>query len=291
MSVAVVGANGFIGSRLVASLEARGVAALPLSSSGRTGLDPATGRVAADFAFEGDVRAVVYLAQSPHYRRGIDRLDHLMQTNCQSAIDLACRACSAGVRRFVYVSTGSVYAPSFDPLVETSSLRTDLPYPLSKVHAERALGLLSERIELQIVRPFCVFGPGQESGLVPGLIQRVRTNQQIFTQPHPEDATDTQGLRISLCDVDDAADILARIAIEGGGPSPMNLASSEAWSIREIAAAIGAGLGSEVDIAMADEPRAFDLVANVDRLLEHWAPRFTPIRQTIDRTLAAADTA
>jgi nucleoside-diphosphate-sugar epimerase len=70
----------------------------------------------------------------------------------------------AGVRRLVYLSSGSVHGQAPVPGTDESSTLSDkqvLPYNNAKVHAERTLSQLRSQgaVELVILRPGIVFGP------------------------------------------------------------------------------------------------------------------------------------
>ncbi len=231
---------------------------------------------------------MVYLAQSPHYRKTPEMAGHLLRVNGTAAVETADLARRAGVDRFIYASTGSVYAPSFAPLAETSPLRRDRWYPLSKVHAEEALALFRDDLNLTVLRPFGMYGPGQTTMLVPHLVRLVAKGDEVFIDQNPGDAADQDGLRISLCYVDDAAEIVRRL-LERQGPDVLNLAGPRAVSIREIAQQIGAEMNREPNFVMADRERETDLVADLTLLNHTVAPKFTDLEIGIRETLKARD--
>lgn len=161
--IAVLGASGFIGSRIVERLHLEDLAvvrpvvrrAAGLAGASRFALD---GRVADGFdrpalrtAFEGcDVvvhaiagdRATILGTLEPVYMAAQD----------------------AGVRRLVYLSTASVHGQAPPPGTDEDSPLSDrqpIPYNNAKVHAEWRLRQLRERgkVELVLLRPGIVFGP------------------------------------------------------------------------------------------------------------------------------------
>lgn len=235
--------------------------------------------------------AVIYLSQSPHYRDFAERGDHLFGVNVVGGLRAAKAAADAGAKVFVYASTGSVYGPSFEPLDESSPVRRDDPYALSKITAEDALRLLPDDMRIVCVRLFGVFGPGQQTMLVPALTGRVRRGEAMSIDANPQDAADKGGLRISLTYVDDVVASLTDICRRGVAgedvPQVLNVAAPEPVSIRDVGEAIGAKLGVEPVFEDSGRARVFDLIADVSRLQAFGAPDFTPFRAAIDRTLDA----
>jgi nucleoside-diphosphate-sugar epimerase len=207
---------------------------------------------------------------------------HALAVNTFAPVQVAAAAAMAGVDRFVYVSTGTVYGPSFSLLAESSPLRTDSLYALSKVHAEESLALLHDRLDITVVRPFALYGPGQNNRLVPKLVESIRNGRQVTLQPcsagppNPEEG----GLRISLCHVEDAAEALLSVAMNKT-PFCLNLASPEALSIKEIAQCLGEQMGEAPEFTLDTQSRTYDLVADT-KLLSLCCPvRFRPLREGV----------
>ena len=261
--VAVVGAGGFVGRRLCTALSERHVDLMTFSSQADGCFDGQSG-ILQDLPRTSGLNVLVYLAQSPHYRELPQRAQHVWGVNVVSAIKAADWACQSGAERIIYASTGSVYEPSFEAHRETDLLRRDAWYPLSKIHAEEALGLTAAR-QVTSARLFSIYGPGQNSKLIPGIISQVRAGRPVKLQPHVDDDHDNEGLRLSLCYVEDAIQVLMRL-IDEGGPPILNVASPEVLSVREIALAVGRHLGVTPQFEIDPEPRAFDLIADTTRV-------------------------
>jgi nucleoside-diphosphate-sugar epimerase len=283
----VVGAGGFIGRNLVPRLRANAVDVLSTSSKAGTGLDPVSGALLPDFRLPTRTDVVFYLAASPIHRDAPAGATHIFAVNTLSAIAVAKTAAGAGVKRFVYASTGNVYAPSFGPLQESAPLRRDDWYALSKVHAEEALALFRSKMEVVIARLFGVYGPGQTNRLVPNLVESVRTGRVVTVQRNPCDPVDCGGFRISLCHVDDVAEIMAQLGSEGGPPC-LNIASNEVVSVRQIAEMAGVLLGRDPIISTTDTPRTFDLVADTSLLNRTVKHSFISFAEGFKATVRAA---
>jgi nucleoside-diphosphate-sugar epimerase len=283
MRVLVVGAQGFVGRRLVEHLCAAGHSVVGVSSRDGTGLDAQTGLPAPGFQVPPGTGAVVYLAASRWKRGG--PVPNLLAVNVLSAVTVAELARRVGVGRFVYASSGSVYAPGFEAAKESSPLRRDDWYALSKVQAEEALALCRGAMGVTNARLFGVYGPGQRGRLVANLVECVRYGRAIVLHPRAGEGRSTSGLRVSLGYLDDVVTVLARLATEGG-PDVLNVAGGEVVGLREIAEAIGRRLGVAPVFETSSTPRAFDLVADIDLLRRTLAPRLTAFEVGLARTVS-----
>lgn len=286
MTVLVIGSGGYMGRHLMAGLSRSGVDAWGTSSANGSGIDPESGLLPVAFAIPPGTTAVVYMAQSPRYREVPEQAAHVLAVNTLSAVRAATLARAAGVDRFIYVSTGTVYAPSFAPIAEDAPVRRDSWYVLSKLHGEEALSLFRQDLEVIVVRPFGVYGPAQKGRMVPNLIDTVKNGRPVTLHPRKGMPEDIGGLRISLCYIDDATDILMRL-VRDGGPACLNLAGPEAVSIRSIAEAAGAVFGRPPVFEVSSSPRDSDLIADTRNLVSALAPNFTSFNDGFDRAIHA----
>ncbi len=163
MTIAIVGANGFIGSRAVEllHLEARA----DVRPIVRT---PAGLARAARFRVDGRIADAGDRAALTAAFAGCDAVVHAVaggrDTILGSLTPVYAAAQSAGVRRLVYLSSASVHGQDPPPGTnEESALheRHAIAYNNAKVRAERTLRSLRERggVELVILRPGIVYGP------------------------------------------------------------------------------------------------------------------------------------
>ncbi len=285
MRVTVIGSSGFLGRTLTASLHRDGAQVTAISSGTPQGIDRTTGLLPHDFSIAPGTDAVVYLAQSPHYRQVPDMAWHLLNVNVVSAVRAANAARAAGVKRFIYTSTGSVYAPSFAPLAETDAVRRDRWYPLSKLHAEEALAQFQNDLQVCLVRPFGIYGPGQTGMLVSNLAASIERCSDITLGRHPHNRDEADGLKISLCYVDDAAAVIAALLQVAKLPLHLNLAGPRAISVREIAQTLAAGLGLPARLKEMDQAREFDLIADTTRLSTTVSVSYTDFQVGLGRTI------
>jgi len=163
LRVAVLGANGFIGSRTVEMLHLGGLAEVrPVVRS--------VARLARLARFDLDCRIADGFDQTALSAafRGCDVVVHAIAGDSRTIVGTlapAYRAAQeAGVQRFIYLSTASVHGQMPAPGTDERSLlhdRQPLPYSNAKVRAERTLHRLrcQGSVELVLLRPGIVFGP------------------------------------------------------------------------------------------------------------------------------------
>jgi nucleoside-diphosphate-sugar epimerase len=179
MSIVVVtGADGFIGSALVANLERRGHRvrrAVRSSTTVSTGDVCITGDIAQFSAWNALVRgadAVVHLAARAHItsRTEAGGVAKFRPSNVDATMRLAEACRQEDVRRLVFVSSIGVNGEGRDgkPYTEEDPPAPVEPYAYSKLEAEQGLRRVLEgaRTEYVIVRPTLVYGPGVKGNLL-----------------------------------------------------------------------------------------------------------------------------
>lgn len=175
-SVFLTGASGFIGNALhktLASKDSFAVLAVSRNQAPRS--------IGAGCFIQGDpldvetdwrshldgVDVVIHCASRPHVMddpQGV-LLDDYRKSNVEGTIHLARQAASAGVRRFIFISSIKVNGEGTTP--GRPYRADDVPAPvgafgLAKLETEKALLELAAQssIEVVIIRPVLVYGPG-----------------------------------------------------------------------------------------------------------------------------------
>ena len=145
MVVAVTGANGFVGGRILADLRGHGIAAYGLVRSGRTLEQPEwTKRDLAEWteaalreALDG-ANAIVHAASIVH-RPGAAASEH-RAFNVEGTRSLLAAARSCGVRRIVFLSTIKVYGEEpIGVIDESTPVDRASPYASTKLEAEQVV--------------------------------------------------------------------------------------------------------------------------------------------------------
>jgi nucleoside-diphosphate-sugar epimerase len=171
MHALVTGATGFVGRRLVDELRRCGWT-VRCAVRRRSGPEASMECVdVGDLADVSDwsaalagVDTVFHLAGHVHRlgRQTADAESMYRRVNCEATTALARASIAAGARRFVFVSSVKAVGESSPraPLVEDDPPRPQDAYGRSKLDAERGLMELGSRIDVSIVRPPLVYGPG-----------------------------------------------------------------------------------------------------------------------------------
>lgn len=175
MKILVTGTEGYIGARLAPWLHARGHQVVGLDTGfyrdGCLYLDPLGAPVApatrfADLrqvgpdTFEG-IDAVIHLAELSNDPLGQNRPEITYQINHQGTLHIAAAAKRAGVRRFVYASSCSVYGlGSGEFLDESSPVNPQTAYARCKVWVERDLTPMADGdFSVVFLRNATAYGP------------------------------------------------------------------------------------------------------------------------------------
>ena len=138
----------------------------------------------------------------------------------------------AGVNRLILISSGAVYSPSPDELIETSETNPVDNYGKSKRQSEMVAAEFVDSVETVVMRLFFPYGPGQRNArLIPRLIERI-----VSGEPIP--LLGETGPKLSLCFVDDVVN-LTQCILDRWQPTTINVAGPESLSIRRIAELLG----------------------------------------------------
>lgn len=180
-------------------------------------------------------------------------------------LDLAVRS---GARRFVFISSGGVYAPSPSPVSESAPVEPAGEYARSKLDAERACHAYTEQLEIVNVRLFFPYGPGQRrQRFIPRMIERIRAREPIALN------NAAGSPRMNPIFGADAAEAIARL-VPLRGDATVNVAGPSIVSVREIAEAIARTIGADPRFVVGDAPTGLDRIGDV-RLLREMTG-FTP---------------
>jgi NAD dependent epimerase/dehydratase len=310
-TVAVTGAEGFIGSHLVEELVRRGhkVRAMALynmwSSSGWLETLAPDVRASVDVVF-GDVRD---LASARELIEGAEVVYHLaaigsvpysykvprtfMENNAMGSLNVleAARACRTP--RIVHTSTSETYGTARTvPISESHPLQAQSPYAASKIAGDKIAESyhLSFSMPVATLRPFNTYGPRQSTrAVIPQIITQLGSGARAIKL----------GALAPTRDFSYVTDTVAAFIALGEAPASavigevFNCGPGDDVAIGDLAAEIAALMGVQADITedaqrlRPKESEVMRLVCDATKLRERtgWEPRLSRaegLKATID---------
>lgn len=170
--ILLTGGSGFVGQAVGASLRKRGPFRMalrsPVADRLLDGIEVMEGSLSSGQDWTravSGVSAVVHCAARVHVltEESVDPLMEFRRVNVDGTLNLARQAATAGVRRFLFISSIGVNGgESFDqPFVVDSKVRPHTPYAVSKHEAEVGLRELAREtgMDVVVIRPPLVYGP------------------------------------------------------------------------------------------------------------------------------------
>ncbi len=180
----VTGSSGFVGSHLAARLAADGCAVTGLSNTPPR--QPSPEGVTEHLADIRDAEAVArvvagaqpevvfHLAAQASVPVSMRNPVADIETNVIGSVHVAQAAAAAGARRLVFFSTGGALfgQPDVLPAGEHTPVEPQSVYGASKIAAEHELGALCRHLglELSVLRPGNIYGPGQDAAGESGVV-------------------------------------------------------------------------------------------------------------------------
>jgi nucleoside-diphosphate-sugar epimerase len=186
--VVLTGSNGFVGRATLSQFEHFGFEVIRVIRQSERYTAGVTNEIAvAEIGpatnWSGkldDVSAVIHLAARVHVMSDTvaDPLSAFRTVNVEGTLNLARQAATAGVRRFVFVSSVKVNGEGTRPgqaFTELDAPNPQDPYGVSKNEAELGLREIAQAtgMEVVIIRPPLVYGPGVKANFA-ALMKAVR---------------------------------------------------------------------------------------------------------------------
>ena len=284
LKTVVTGADGFIGSHVVAELVRRGHKVTALSvynSQGSAGwLEDLPSEISGEFeTVLGDVRdasqmhdllvghdAVLHLASLVAIPYSYEAPASYVQTNVIGSLNVLQAARSAGVSRFVHTSTSEVYGSAqYVPIDERHPLVGQSPYSASKIAADQmALSFWSSfGLPVVTIRPFNVYGPRQsQRAFIPSVIVQLlaeRDELELGSLTPTRDLTYVE---------DTARGFVAALESDQGVGETFNMGSGFEISMAEVVDLLSEIAGREAAVIEATD-RVRPAASEVQRLLSN----------------------
>jgi UDP-glucose 4-epimerase len=202
--------------------------------------------------------------------------ERCLQTNSLATLDLARAARATGVRRFVYASAGTVYAPS-----ERAASERDPAVPVTRATyylASKLLGelylehlRLTEGFPAVSLRISSIYGPGMPASTVVARFAASAARGAPLEVRHGG---------VPAADLVEVTDVARCIddALRSGPPGVYNVGAGCSWSLLEIAESVVDVFGSSSEVVV---PRATGAVPanfpalDIDKARRTWG--YTPV--------------
>jgi len=274
--VLVTGASGFVGTHLIQALGAAGYWVEPHSS--RSGDIASCGFDVVDVGHVFHLAARTYVPESWKDPLSFYRVNVLGTVNVLEF----CRVHNASLT----LMSSYVYGrPARLPISENESLRAFNPYSHTKILAEAVSRYYQERFQVPvtIIRPFNIYGPGQDGRfLIPKILaQAVNPALEAIL------VSDLRPRRDFIF-VSDLIELLMQTVFrrEGG---VFNAGSGTSLSVREVVETVNGMLPAPKRVLTEESSRqdeVLDVVADISKAQEEfdWTPRTTfsdGLRQTL----------
>lgn len=193
------------------------------------------------------IEGIIHLAAQPGVRASWSRFDDYVNENLLATHNLASAAGTAGVKRFVFASSSSVYGDaSAYPTTEATPTTPRSPYGVTKLAGESLLEAHVEGFGLEVfaLRFFTVYGPGQRPDMaIQRLIRSALSgdNFELYGDGHQ---------RRDFTYVRDIADACVRavVADNGHGMVRLNVGGSGDISMNELIELIETTVGNPVNL-------------------------------------------
>lgn len=273
--VLVTGGAGFVGTHLVDALVAVGADVVVLDDLSNGTTDYLNSRVA---LIEGSVtdaekraealdgaEVVLHLAAIASVPLCEENPELSAAVNRDAAIELAREARQAGVSAFIFVSSAAIYGePTIIPIDENHPQVPIGAYGSHKSEADAAiLAMADSGLPLSVIRPFNIYGAGQDptssySGVLTIFTNRAQAGQPLTVYGDGEQTRDY----IHVSDIVSSMCAVATSLVEKGEASPchgrpFNSCSGHSTSLNQIISTLGNALSKSLEV-VNEPPRQGD---------------------------------
>jgi len=195
------------------------------------------------------------------------RLD--FETNAMGTCNILEAALSAGTKRFVYVSSASVYGrPQRFPMDEQHPTRPFVPYGASKLAGELCCLSFFKTYGLPVLiaRPFCVYGPGENPKLA--LVEVSRYLRWHLNHRPIQIVGEMDQKTRDFVHVSDTIHGLLLIADKADAGEIFNIGSGEEVSMRELTEAVSSVTGRTATVTELSDitEDTYRLVADISKI-------------------------
>jgi UDP-glucose 4-epimerase len=196
-----------------------------------------------------DYDVVIWAIQSRFYRFGISRYSEIFSVNCSALQKFLDWLSNNNIKKFIYMSSGSVYKKRKieTPFKESDAIDFRSPYGVSKFIGELLCSQYASVTNVLITRLFTVYGPKQSDKIIPVLIQKIKNGEVLSLNQG-------KGMVFSPIFISDVVDIFSNLLISSNisNNSIVNVAGSEIVDLRATCELIAKFLGVTLKVSHSD---------------------------------------
>ena len=266
MKIVVTGHTGFIGKVVCSKLEKCGWSVVGLSRSTNSNINDS-----ATFESLGKFDVMIHLASNTFIPDSFNEPSKFFKENLTGTVN-ALEACRVHKAKMIYISSYVYGHPQHLPINEEHPLLPANPYSWSKKLGEdicRAYSM-NFKVRTHIIRPFNVYGPGQQGKfLIPLILDQLVKGTIKLQDQRP---------RRDFIHVEDLADAIVSLVNYDEDWNVFNIGSGVSTSISDITnMLVNADLISQDKISFTNEHRdneVLETVANIDKAFQllNWKP-------------------
>lgn len=247
MNILLTGASGFLGGRILETLNRLGRFDIALALRSQDSYPGAIVHVVGELSADADwsvaltgQQVVIHAAARAHIMKDemADPLAEYRRVNVDGTLNLARQAAAAGVKRFIFISSIGVNGNiNTRPFTASDRSNPAEPYAQSKWEAEQGLWKIQQEtgMELVIIRPPLVYGPSAP-GNFGSLVRWIEKGI-----PLPLGAIHN---RRSLVGIDNLVDLIVRCVDHPAAANRVFLAGDgEDLSTSDLLRAVGRAMG------------------------------------------------
>ena len=188
--------------------------------------------------------------------------EELFSVNVRSTFDLLEYGVKAGIRKFVFTSTGNVYGFHRGTVKESARLNPAELYGATKAAAETLCWNYRDHYDVAVLRIFTPYGPDQQhTRLIPSLIQKVIRGDPVFIN-NALGSPITNPIFIT-----DLVEVIRRAVLHDGSLR-VNVGGEDPYSVLELAKLVEMHVGIPARYEYVQNPAVGNNVGSIKLMKE-----------------------